>query len=589
MFQGAGTLVNADMIRAYYGYSATYIAEPASLTECWNNSMMSIECLNSNANYLAIDGHTPRDISNAVSEDFTASESWDCSGSADIPDDDDLYTSCTDAMYSSFVGSGFACKDKLQGHAVESLLLQANGSGYPAAAAPVMTMRLSYGPDGQAFDFTKDYVPDPVNEFYGCPEDNCGQTAMGFNTAEGPAFSLNILTQPTGKVCQVSGGNGLYYGPSDVLNDYAYGPYITCADCAGGTCPSVSAGVGKVATKMVLFSSDKGIDGFMGFNAVDVRTRADNLCRYSSQLPNGCGTPHAFISVSANDSIANMPTNYGFAVTLQVASATDIEVAQDWAHIAGGLGVAQLTNTLTDAGVTSNSWWSGSDLNGGLDSDSCSGWTSRATNGRIGSADSIGIFIRDTTTSCTKAMYEDHMLLCLCPRLPYTIFVTGVTWSPSGGVSSADTFCNNNKPEGVTGTYKAMLADGSSRVACTTANCAGASGTSENVNWVFRPYTQYQRADGTNIGTTTDKGVFTFPLGTAMSATILDLAWTGLDADWTPYSETCNAWTDSTNGYFGLVGNANSVNAAGGGLDMALAATLTQCNSSRNLICVEQP
>lgn len=590
MFQGAGTLANADLIRAYYGYTATYIAEPESLTECWNNSMMSIECLNSNANYLAIDGHTPRDISNAMSEAFTASESWDCSGSADIPDDDDLYTSCTEAMYSSFVGSGFSCKEKLKGHALESLLLQANGSSYPANAAPVMTMRLSYGPDGQAFDFTKDYVPDPINEFYSCSEDSCGQTAIGFHTAEGPAFSLNILTQPTGKVCQVSTGNGLYYGPSNELNDVSTNStYIRCTDCPGGVCPSVTSGEGKTPAKMVMYSSDYGIDGFVGFNAADVRTHADSICRYSSKLPDGCGTPHAFISISSSDTIASMPANFGFSDTLQVVSATNIEIASNWTDIVGGLGVAGLTNNLTDAGVTTTGWWSGSDLNGGLSASSCSGWTSRAAMGTVGAADSVGIFISDVSTSCDKAMHEDYKLLCLCPRLPYTVFVTAVAWSPSGGVSGADTFCNNNKPEGVTGTYKAMLSDGSSRVACTTANCGGASGTSENVNWVFRPYSKYQRADGTGIATTNDKGVFTFPLGTAISATILDLAWTGIDADWTPYAHTCNSWTNSTDGYFGLTGNANSVNAAGDGLDKTLAATLTQCNSSRNLICVEQP
>lgn len=415
MFQGAGVLTDADLIKSYYGYADNYVAQPDSLSECWNNDMLSIECLDSNSNYLAVNGHTPRDPSNASTEEFATDETWNCSGTADIPQNDTLYTSCTDAMDASFV-STIACKDPLKGYAATSLLLESDGSGYPAGEAPVMHVGLSHGETDGVFGFSEDYIPDPVNEYTACDAADCGLTSIGFRTAEGPAFSLEILEQPGGILCQVSGGNGLYYGFNDELNDTG-APYIKCTDCPGGVCPSVTSSDGMSTTKMVMYSSDYGIDGFIGFSATDVRARADNICRYSSQLPANCGAPHAFMSISAGDDIANMPANFGFSDALQIVSMTGIEVAEDWLHIVGGLGVAGLTNSLTTAGVTTHSWWSGSDVNGAFDSDSCSGWTSRNTDGVIGSAGSVGIFISDSTTACDKAQYEDYMLLCICPNL----------------------------------------------------------------------------------------------------------------------------------------------------------------------------
>ena len=75
------------------------------------------------------------------------------------------------------------------------------------------------------------------------------------------------------------------------------------------------------------------------------------------------------------------------------------------------------------------------------------------------------------------------------------------------------------------GTYKALITDGTNRVACTSANCA-TGGAGENINWVLTPSTEYFRTDGTTeIGVTTSAGIFSFPLSNAITAS--GVAWTG--------------------------------------------------------------
>jgi hypothetical protein len=109
-----------------------------------------------------------------------------------------------------------------------------------------------------------------------------------------------------------------------------------------------------------------------------------------------------------------------------------------------------------------------------------------------------------------------------------------------GGVSGADAECNANPPN--QGTYKALLVDGTTRVACTSADC-GTSGVDEGVDWVLSPNTTYVREDGTTIiGTTSSAAIFPFPLDASIGTTGLSY-WTGLEDDWTTSSDNCSGWT----------------------------------------------
>ena len=149
-----------------------------------------------------------------------------------------------------------------------------------------------------------------------------------------------------------------------------------------------------------------------------------------------------------------------------------------------------------------------------------------------------------------------------------------------GGVNGADAQCNLSPP--TAGTYKALLVDGTTRVACTTAQCA-TGGATEGVDWVLAPNTKYVRADGTTvIGTSSSSAIFAFPLDASIG-TIGYSYWTGLNADWTTSTDTCSGWTQ-TSDVFASEGSANtSDNAAIAGVNEGCAML-----AGAFFACVEQ-
>ncbi|MDH5719974.1 MAG: DUF1554 domain-containing protein [Spirochaetia bacterium] len=151
------------------------------------------------------------------------------------------------------------------------------------------------------------------------------------------------------------------------------------------------------------------------------------------------------------------------------------------------------------------------------------------------------------------------------PTGPFVIFVTatidtagtymyGETYNGNlGGISGADTKCNNSMLNPDTSKqYKALLVDGAARAA------------SPQVDWVLLPNIEYQRPDGTVIGTTNTNAVFNFPLtnrfapndGTGM---YYPSYWTGLNSDWSTSPNDCNDW-NAPAAQFGTIGIGASLN-----------------------------
>lgn len=154
-----------------------------------------------------------------------------------------------------------------------------------------------------------------------------------------------------------------------------------------------------------------------------------------------------------------------------------------------------------------------------------------------------------------------------------------------GGVTGADALCaaDSSCPSGAT--CKAFIVDGTTRVACTTADCSG--GPSEHTDWVLAASTTYYRSDGTTvIGTTTANGIFTFPL----TNTINDdgnLYWTGFrdPADWVAASDrNCSNWANSLGVLSGNIGDPSTTSIS----IVAKSATPPGCDTTLKLLCVEQ-
>jgi len=156
------------------------------------------------------------------------------------------------------------------------------------------------------------------------------------------------------------------------------------------------------------------------------------------------------------------------------------------------------------------------------------------------------------------------------------IFVTDATTDGkigSGGIGQADSFCEQdaNKPE--TGTYRALLSDGSNRVALPL---------TQRKDWVLAAKRTYIRPDGTVIGTTTSQAVFAFPLKASIAKESYAV-WTGIGGGAWTAGLGCTAWTKDGTGDSGIYGHSDRINS-----EILVAAT-GSCEIARRLYCVEQP
>jgi hypothetical protein len=149
----------------------------------------------------------------------------------------------------------------------------------------------------------------------------------------------------------------------------------------------------------------------------------------------------------------------------------------------------------------------------------------------------------------------------------------------TNGIEEADDICMSDANKPTSGTYKAMLSDGTNRIACTSANCSG--GTAEHTDWVLKPSKEYRRTDETTIiGTTTADGVFSFNLTNSIATA--GTVWTGLRGDWRAQTNDCSDWTTSagSTGSNGFAPVTNSIAIFNSAVD--------SCGNSRPVYCVEQ-
>ncbi len=193
-----------------------------------------------------------------------------------------------------------------------------------------------------------------------------------------------------------------------------------------------------------------------------------------------------------------------------------------------------------------------------------------------GSIDDVRIYNRALTATEIRALVQ---------HANKRIFVSNSQPTGSlGGIAGADAICDSDtaKPNGAK--YKAMLVNGSTRRACSAANCSS-SGLLENVDWVFQPQVTYVQAAGVLPVFTANTSAI-YPFGTltnAISGTAV-YAWTGLTTGWQVGNSLgidldCGDWNGGVNGAIGQVDALTS---------SAAYSTTDVCPSARRLYCVEQ-
>ncbi len=187
--------------------------------------------------------------------------------------------------------------------------------------------------------------------------------------------------------------------------------------------------------------------------------------------------------------------------------------------------------------------------------------------------------------------YDVYLILRFLDAPKY-IFVTSATYNGdlktagnrTTGVAGADALCAaDSRASG--GIYKALIVDGTNRIACTSANCA-TNGSSEHVDWVLRANQEYRRSASTTIiGTSNSIGLFAFPLTNTFHTS--GQWWTGLVSNWTSKLQNleCSDWSDSA----GLpTGSAGSPQSDARAIETTTIGFPPICSDTASLVCVQQ-
>lgn len=158
-------------------------------------------------------------------------------------------------------------------------------------------------------------------------------------------------------------------------------------------------------------------DGGSVAGAIGGRNGADVMCGIAAESATGIpvhATTRAFLSVSGDDEIRDMPTRHGVPTGRPVTGPNWNLVATDWADLLDGTIAMELFN----AGVhtETNFWYSGSLSDGSASVNTCSGWTDGSTffDGRYGVTQvTSSNWINTGSATCGASTYH---VLCLAWR-----------------------------------------------------------------------------------------------------------------------------------------------------------------------------
>ncbi len=380
-------------------------------------------------------------------------------------------------------------------------------------------------------------------------------TFAGRLPADDP-YLVTVLSSPDGQTCTASNNSGTI-GTSNVTNVSVVCSTNSHSYTVGGTISGLS---GQVVLQ----------NNFTN----EYTTSTDGSFTFTNAVADGAGYNVSVLTNPAGQTCtasSNTGTIAGANVTSVVVSCSVISTYTVSGTVSGLSGTLTLQNNATN------------------DLDVDNGVFTFTTPIADGGAYDVTVLTNPAGQTCTPSSNTGTIaganitsVSVTCSDNPKRIFVTTATHNGNfGGVANADTFCLDNSPEGVTGTFKAMMSQFGVRQACDSAdpNCTVAAGN--NIDWVMAANTEYYRIDGvTPIGTTNAAGIFAFPITNSISASATT-TWTGLQADWTRYFFDCVNWTDGTV-QFGGFGTTNATDGT------TLFQAFSSCNVLRPLYCVEQ-
>lgn len=189
----------------------------------------------------------------------------------------------------------------------------------------------------------------------------------------------------------------------------------TCTVTSGGGTMSetniTTVSVSCIGTKVILFSLTAPNGNLGG------RSGADSACSNAASSQGLRCTTKAFISMSGADQISDMPTHYGVPTDLPIQSSNTTQIAATWAALLNA-NFSSLDSSLSGAGVIPSGqyWWSGSFSDGSNSGFStCQGWsdgTSGQTGVRGNGDSTTGGWLYNNAVFCDDI--SAPFMLCIC-------------------------------------------------------------------------------------------------------------------------------------------------------------------------------
>lgn len=144
-----------------------------------------------------------------------------------------------------------------------------------------------------------------------------------------------------------------------------------------------------------------------------------------------------------------------------------------------------------------------------------------------------------------------------------------------GGVPGADVICATNPKCPLGSLCKAVIINGTSRIASVTANLGDGQ-----VDWVLNPNTHYYRTDGaTLISNTNSTALLQIPFSNVIDSNVTG-SWIGSASGWVYGPNHCQNWSDNTNFYTG--NSFRTLNT-----DITFFGGNFSCNVPYYLLCTE--
>jgi len=184
----------------------------------------------------------------------------------------------------------------------------------------------------------------------------------------------------------------------------------------------------KNADSIVLFATPRLYDGNLeGRSGADAKCLSHLDNESISMFNNSCSNVTSLISVDSSDEIRDMVSNYGIPTNRKIRGRNGMYLGGGWDNITGGIGGTYYLDYGLRAGLPElfqesgdyHNYWTGSNTDASVNSNSCNGWTSNSSSvsGGVGNPQyqpyntSTG---RTIIYNAVKACNIKFRLLCAC-------------------------------------------------------------------------------------------------------------------------------------------------------------------------------